>query len=78
MQPLSRAISSLRPHYVVAGSGYGGGFAASRLTEMPAETMMPGSNGKPGLYDLRAGEHMHVLVGCGSINVHSASVKSLG
>ena len=33
MQPLSRPISSLRPHYdvVVVGSGYGGGVTASRL-----------------------------------------------
>ena len=47
------------------GKEYLPGDFPARLTDMRAETMMSGGNGKPGLYDLRVGEHMHVLVGCG-------------
>ena len=40
-----------------------------KLSDMRAEMMVSGGRfkgeGRPGLYDVRLGEHMHVLVGCG-------------
>src|SRR5262245_44209949 len=96
MSRLASPLDRLRSHYdvVVAGSGYGGGVAASRLAragkrvavlergrefvtgEFPArfpdlrgEMQLTGRRlrlGSPtGLYDVRFGEDMHVLVGCG-------------
>ena len=47
------------------GREYLTGQFPSKLTEIRAETMLSGGSGKPGLFDVRLGEHMHVLVGCG-------------
>jgi len=47
------------------GREYLTGQFPSKLTDIRAETMLSGGTGKPGLYDVRLGEHMHVLVGCG-------------
>ena len=47
------------------GKEYLTGQFPARLTEIRAETMLSGGTGKPGLYDLRIGEHIHVLTGCG-------------
>ena len=47
------------------GREYLTGQFPSKLSELRNEVMLSGSAGKPGLYDVRLGEHMHVLVGCG-------------
>ena len=47
------------------GREYLTGQFPARLTDIRAETMLSGGAGKPGLFDVRLGEHMHVLVGCG-------------
>ena len=47
------------------GREYLTGQFPAKLTDIRAETMLSGGAGKPGLYDVRLGEHMHVIVGCG-------------
>ncbi len=47
------------------GREYRTGQFPSKLSDLRNELMLSGGAGKPGLYDLRTGEHMHVLVGCG-------------
>ena len=47
------------------GKEYPTGSFPTRLTELRAEVMTSGGAGKPGLFDVRFGEHMHVLMGCG-------------
>ncbi len=47
------------------GREYLTGQFPSKLSELRNELMLSGGTGKPGLYDLRMGEHMHVLLGCG-------------
>ena len=47
------------------GREYLTGQFPSKFSELRNELMLSGGAGKPGLYDLRMGEHMHVLVGCG-------------
>src|SRR5450631_2258227 len=47
------------------GREYLTGQFPAKLTDIRAETMLSGGTGKPGLYDVRLGEHIHVLVGCG-------------
>jgi cholesterol oxidase len=51
------------------GREYPTGSFPKKLTEIRSELMVSGgrfgSNSKPGLYDFRYGEHIHVLAGCG-------------
>ena len=47
------------------GREYLTGQFPAKLTDIRAETMLSGGAGKPGLFDVRLGEHMHVLIGCG-------------
>ncbi|MEZ5774773.1 MAG: GMC family oxidoreductase N-terminal domain-containing protein [Hyphomicrobiaceae bacterium] len=51
------------------GREYPTGSFPSRLTELRAELMVTGgrfgAGSRPGLYDFRFGEHIHVLTGCG-------------
>ncbi len=47
------------------GREYPTGTFPAKLSELRNELMLSGGAGKPGLYDVRMGEHMHVLVGCG-------------
>ncbi len=51
------------------GKEYPAGSFPSRFPEVRAELMVSGGRfgraGKPGLYDFRYGEDIHVLVGCG-------------
>jgi cholesterol oxidase len=47
------------------GKEYLTGQFPARLTDIRAEVMLSGGAGKPGLFDVRMGEHMHVLAGCG-------------
>ena len=47
------------------GREYLTGQFPAKLTDIRAETMLSGGTGRPGLFDVRLGEHMHVIVGCG-------------
>jgi len=47
------------------GREYPTGKFPSKFSEIRNEVMLSGGAGKPGLYDVRLGEHMHVLLGCG-------------
>jgi cholesterol oxidase len=47
------------------GREYLTGQFPGKLSELRNEVMLSDGAGKPGLYDVRMGEHLHVLVGCG-------------
>lgn len=47
------------------GREYLTGQFPSKFSQLRNELMMSGGAGAPGLYDLRMGEHLHVLIGCG-------------
>ena len=63
------ARAGLRVCVLERGREYPTGSFPAKLTELRSELMVTGGRfgggGRPGLYDFRLGEHIHVLAGCG-------------